>query len=155
MIRSRAIVALFAGTAFGLARMGPGCEPTLDEVVTDYRERVGLVHAADCGSVSLDCTSSVDTPPGPVACLLEAAGACNPAELRVVRHTIEGDPIESAYLVVPDGDGACRVARFLDTMRDRWGPRRIVRHDCEAVRAEAGCPWLDATGCGQAIVEAD
>lgn len=140
------------GAAVALAACG---RPTLDEVVAEYREETGHDYAS-CGTAALDCLAAEAAPaPEAIACFLARLDACEAAELRTTQTTIEGDPIRSAYLVVPEEGGGCRIAYVVDTTEDEYGPRRIVRYECPSVARPASCPWVAPERCEAGVVEAE
>lgn len=63
---------------------------------------------------------------GAEACFAERLAAGHTAELIVVTHTIEGDPLVSIFRLLADGSAEI----FYDTSHDRLGPRAWFRYTC-------------------------
>lgn len=78
----------------------------------------------------------LDQVEGAEACFQERIAAGQSAELIVVQHTIEGDPILSIFRVLPDGSAEV----YDDTTRDRLGSQAWFHYTCETFRLDPFAP---------------
>jgi hypothetical protein len=82
------------------------------------------VAAADCGTFEL--SQAEHAPATAIDCFVDAVRAGRPAELRITRPTVEGDPIPTTYVAGADR----RIEVTTDTTRDNFGPRLVHRQVC-------------------------
>jgi hypothetical protein len=93
----------------------------------------------DCGT--FDLKLSGENPGAAGRCLIDAVTARQPARLEIIRNTDEGDPISTTYQSAGDG----RVEIVTDTRQDRFGPQRITRTTCTAIKPVDD--WFEPTNC--------
>ena len=126
-----------------------GCgTPTLESTLADVVEETGLTYAS-CGAYRItqdECGPDATTPPAEVQCLIDAVAACRPAHLTLTRGTLEGDPIDTAYVVRPEGTG-CSVITIVDTRADQFGGQSLTTSQCQTFTRVDGCPWVTTSGC--------
>ncbi|MFF5291129.1 DUF4362 domain-containing protein [Paractinoplanes globisporus] len=126
MHATRILTAALAASALG---MMAACANDASEKTADARETAdagqkGAPGPVDCGTFVLGQGEKL--PAGTTSCLLDAARAGRPAQLRVTRPTTEGDPIPFTYTVRTDG----KIELVTDTRQDKFGPQRITRDIC-------------------------
>ena len=124
------------------------CAPwtSIEDALQEHRKESG-VRYLDCGEASEDfCPQDF----GPSEqCFLDAAAQCEPALLQATRTTIEGDPIEYAWLVEPAEDGSCEFTQFVDNTADEFTSeeqRRITEERCTTLQtdeSECAAFWLE------------
>lgn len=92
--------------------------PDFDAIVDDHRDRVAG-ELRDCGELERDqsCAESL----GAVEqCFADAFAACDPAEMRLVDFTVEGDALTSVRFVEPASDGRCEIVELTDHSADEF-----------------------------------
>ncbi|SBT39027.1 hypothetical protein [Micromonospora narathiwatensis] len=94
----------------------------------------------DCGTLILSQGQKV--PASAVQCVIEAAGARQPARLAITRPTTEGDPITTNYAVTVDG----QVEVTTDARADRFGSGHVERQTCTGPTVQ-DAQWLSFATC--------
>ena len=94
----------------------------------------------DCGALVL--RQGQEVPASVLRCVIEAAGARQPARLVITRPTIEGDPITTSYAVAVDG----RVEVTTDARADRFGSGQVKRQTCTRPTVQHD-HWLGFATC--------
>jgi hypothetical protein len=147
MTRSNLLLALLPLTSILLTGCG---ERTHDAIVQEFIESTGK-EFTNCGAHEIP--SACGAPSAAIAeantCLVEGFTACKPVRLDVTQRTVEGDPVFTTFLVVPQGD-RCFVEMFTDARQDRFGDGEAHQSRCEAVQAAESCPWIAADACHSA-----
>jgi hypothetical protein len=130
-----------------------GCElaadnRSLDEIVDSWLAEQSLTRAGDCGALATCTLDDSQMDEEAMTCLDAAWAACEARVGSWTQTTVEGDPIHSLVVPVPDGDG-CQLAVFIDTREDAYGSPSVLVQRCSGLtREEAACPPIDVDGCG-------
>jgi hypothetical protein len=111
-----------------------GSSPEFDEIVKDHRDE--LPELRDCGEVELEHECRTELDPAE-QCLLDAFASCEAAELRMLRHSVEGDPIPSVHFVEPGAE--CRLVELTDHSADEFKGDYgdTVESNCRGLAAQA------------------
>ncbi|HEU4423569.1 MAG TPA: DUF4362 domain-containing protein [Pilimelia sp.] len=92
------------------------------DVATSGENRGAVV--TDCGT--FDLGQGDHLPDSVLRCFVDAVAAGRPAQLKVTRPTVEGDPIATTYRADRQG----RVDVVTDSRQDRFGIQTISKQVC-------------------------
>lgn len=136
-------------SAAAVAVLAAGCSsPSLEDTVQDFLDSRSLT-VTDCGTANLDETCTDQAAPE-VQCFIDALATCEPTRLTLVQSTIEGDPITTVYVLLPE-DPECGVEIFIDTTQDQFGEKRITEKQCPGMSGAGTCDDpMTAVGCDDA-----
>lgn len=118
------------GLALPVLLIGCGETDAPREVATSAETRRAVV--TDCGTFDLGQGEQLSG--SVLRCFVDAVAAGRPAQLRVTRPTVEGDPIAVTYRADRQG----RVEVITDSRQDGFGTQTISRQVCTGPAAEAG-----------------
>ncbi|MBW6433390.1 DUF4362 domain-containing protein [Actinoplanes hulinensis] len=116
---------------------GPDPSPRPTAPTTAPSATVGLT---DCGTFNPPQGDGL--PESAARCLIEAVRAGRPAQLKVTRLTVEGDPIPVTYAAGADG----RVEITTDSRKDGFGTQVVTRRTCTDPVA---APELEFAHCSE------
>jgi hypothetical protein len=111
--------------------------------VQELRQKAGD-RAQNCGEVvepKTDATCDVHTVG---ECLASALGHCMAAYGSRTYFTAESDAVRTDWLVLPDGQGSCRLTVVDDRTADPLAPKTPTSRDCKAVTWK---PHESISGC--------
>ena len=124
-------------------------DPDFEEIVEEHRDELPALR--DCGEVELghECRTELDPAE---QCLVDAFAACEPAELRMLQHSVEGDPIPSVHFVEPGDE--CRVVQLTDHSADEFKGDYgdVVESSCSGLAVQS---HDEAAGACATLVQED
>jgi hypothetical protein len=139
---------LWLGTAAVGCTLNDKSDPTFEEIVAEHEEGLDA-ELTDCGTGVLPSACAEELSAAE-ACLVDAAGACQPAKMRQELTTDEGDPIVTVVYV----DSDCGITQFTDNHADAFKGDYgdFERTDCTGASEQ---PHDHATGACATIVWED
>lgn len=121
---------------------------TVDDLIADQIDASTLTYK-NCGSVDLtleQCGATPAEPPAELRCFTDGLDQCQPVHVTITQHTVEGDPIVTGYVVVPE-EGSCSATVITDTREDQFGAQEITTERCTTFDVVESCVGFAASDC--------